>query len=218
MAQQITKHTGIYGILPADLDTALLLEKAEATLLGGVRILQLRDKSAGFKEQLKRAKALVSLTQAYDATLIINDSLQLAIESQANGVHLGRNDIDDISKIRQKVTDDFIVGVTCRADARFAKAALDFGANYVSFGAVFASHTKPEVPVIGLARLHKATQIFPGSNICAIGGIQMSNLAQIKAMGVSYAAVISSLFDGDKAHIQAQATNMVNVWNNAPSA
>lgn len=218
MAQRVSKHTGIYGILPADLNTTLLLEKAEAALLGGVRILQLRDKKAGFKERLKRAKALISLTQAYDANLIINDSVQLALESQANGVHLGRDDIDNISNIRQKISDDFIVGVTCRADARFAKAALNFGANYVSFGAIFTSHTKPEVPTIGLARLHKATQMFPPSNICAIGGIQVSNLVQIKAMGVSYAAVISSLFDGDKAHIQTQATNMVNVWNNAPSA
>jgi len=86
------KLTGIYGILPAELETADLLIKAEQSLKGGVRILQLRDKKQGFKRTLKHATALRELTHRYDATLIINDSVQIAIESQADGVHLGRED------------------------------------------------------------------------------------------------------------------------------
>jgi len=213
----MSKHTGIYGILPADLDSALLLEKADAALSGGVRILQFRDKKSGFKRQLKRASLLRDLTTKYDATFIINDSLQLALDSGADGVHLGRDDVSDVSKVRHQVNDSFILGITCRADARYAKSALDFGANYVSFGAVFPSITKSEVPVIGLPRLHKACQMFPDSKVCAIGGITREALPAIKACGATYAAVISSLFDGDVQRIKKTAQDMVTTWNNAPS-
>ncbi len=211
-------NKGIYGILPADLSTELLLEHAEAAMLGGVRTLQFRDKKSGFKHKLKRAVLLRDLTASYDTTLIINDSLQLARECAADGVHLGRDDVSDISTIRRDVTSEFIIGITCRADARYAKAALDYGADYVAFGAVFPSTTKPDVPPIGLPRLHKACQMFPEYDVCAIGGITLEALPAIKATGAAYAAVISGLFAGTNANIQDRAEQMVEQWHNAPSA
>ncbi|MDQ6988967.1 MAG: thiamine phosphate synthase [Mariprofundaceae bacterium] len=211
------KNTGIYGILPADLTTTALLEKAEAALRGGVRLLQFRDKKSGFKRALKRALLLRELTQKYQATLMVNDSLQLAVDCGADGVHLGRDDVVDIAKIRQQVGDDFIVGITCRADARYAKSALDLGANYVSFGAVFASTSKPDVPVVGLPRIAKACAMFPQAQVCAIGGITLSDLVAVKATGASYAAVISSLFAAETQIIEDTAYNMVQTWRNAPS-
>ena len=211
-------NTGIYGILPADIETETLLEKAEAAMLGGVKILQLRDKKTGFKRKLKRAILLRKLTQKYETTLIINDSMQLALESGADGVHLGKGDAPELGQLRSQVSDDFIIGITARADAAYAKAALQHGADYISFGAVFASKTKADVPVIGLPRLAKACTMFPDARICAIGGIHLDNLAMIKMAGASYAAVISSLFDGTPQDIETTATNMVNLWNSAPSA
>jgi len=217
MAQQDI-NTGIYGILPADIETELLLEKAEAAMLGGVRILQLRDKKQGFKRKLKRALALRELTQKYQTTLIINDSMQLALESDADGVHLGKDDAPELTKLRSQVSDDFIIGITARADAQYAKSALQYGADYISFGAVFESKTKVDVPVIGLPRLAKACAMFPDAKVCAIGGINLDNIVMVKAAGATYAAVISSLFDGTTKEVQDNATNMVNLWNNAPSA
>jgi len=217
MAQQDI-NTGIYGILPADIEIEHLLEKAESALLGGVRILQLRDKKQGFKRKLKRALALRELTQKYDATLIINDSVQLALDSGADGVHLGKEDAPKLMHIRQDVSDDFIVGITARADAQYAKSALQYGADYISFGAVFTSTTKADVPVIGLPRLSKACAMFPDAKVCAIGGINLNNLVMIKMAGAHYAAVISSLFDGSAEDIKNTARNMVTLWNNAPSA
>lgn len=205
---------GIYGILPADLSTTLMLEKAEAAMLGGVRLLQFRDKKNGFQKRLKRAKALQDLCSRYHATLIINDSVQLAQDSGAQGVHLGRDDVDDLSTIRRQVSDHFIVGVTCRADARYAKAALDYGASYLSFGAVFPSHTKADVPVIGLPRFTKACTMFAKANVCGIGGIHLQNLPQIKAAGADMAAVVSSLFDFEPETIQSKAAAMVQMWQN----
>jgi thiamine-phosphate pyrophosphorylase len=208
------KLTGIYGILPADLETEDLLNRAEHALKGGVRILQMRDKKIGFKKALQRAQKLRELTSHYGARLIINDSVQIALESQADGVHLGREDeAMRLPKVRQDVGKQLLIGITCRADAAFAKFVLDGGADYVSFGAIWTTRSKPEVPEIGLARLTKARQMFPEANICAIGGIDRSRLAEIKAAGADCSAVISGLFAAKD--IESEAKAMVETWAKA---
>ena len=209
----MTKLSGIYAILPADLAMDELLTKAEDALKGGIRIIQFRDKKQGYKRAIKRAKALRELTSRYDALLIINDLVNLAVDARADGVHLGRDDLPNLTQLRAEVGDDLIVGVTCRADAAFAKSALRDGANYVSFGAVWSSQTKPEVPALGLPRLAKACQMFPDANICAIGGIAATNVAQVKAAGADCAAVVSGLFAADD--IQAQAELLTAIWEQA---
>ncbi len=202
---------GIYGILPGEPDQTLLLEKAEAALKGGVRILQYRNKKAGFKKALKHARALRELSAQYGATLIINDSLQLALECEADGVHFGRNDVMNLTRLRSETEGkQLIVGITCRADAAFAKHVLAEGADYVSFGAIWPTRSKPEVPPIGLPRLIKARQMFPASTICAIGGITLERLPDIKAAGADCAAVISGLFAADD--IETMARHMVACW------
>jgi len=207
------KISGVYGILPADLDSELLLSKAESALKGGLKTLQFRDKKSGYKRALKRALALRELSQHYDARFIINDSIQLAQEADADGVHLGRDDVADLASIRNEIGQNMCIGITCRADAVFAKLALDCGADYVSFGAVFGSRTKPEVPVLGLPRLNKARQMFPAANICAIGGITLDNVASVKHAGATSAAVISGLFEADD--IEARAGELIEIWNKA---
>jgi len=202
--------SGIYGILPADLETVDLLKKAEAALKGGISTLQFRDKKQGYKRAVKRAKALRELTLAYDAKLIINDSVKLAVDANADGVHLGRDDAPNLIQLRNQVGEALIVGITCRSDAAFAMSALRDGADYVSFGAVWATTTKPEVPEMGLPRLAKARQMFPDANLCAIGGITVNNVAQVKAAGADCAAVISGLFAADD--IEAQASLLTAIW------
>jgi len=205
--------TGIYGILPADLGIDDLLGKAEAALRGGVSVLQFRDKKQGYKRAIKRAKALRELTADYHAKLIINDSVKLAVDCAADGVHLGRDDAPNLVQLRNEVGDALIIGITCRSDAAFAKSALKDGADYVSFGAVWATATKPEVPEMGLPRLAKARQMFPDANLCAIGGIAASNVVQIKAAGADCAAVISGLFGAED--IEAQASLLTVLWAQA---
>jgi len=207
---------GIYGILPVGLETSELLLKAEAALQGGVKTLQLRDKGLGYKDALKRAKLLCQLSRDHGAQLIVNDSLQLADESGADGVHLGRDDMQSIASMRSEVGDDLLIGISCQADAAFAQYVLGEGADYVSFGAIFATDSKPEAAPIGLPRLAKARQIFPDANICAIGGISLEAIPAIRLAGADCAAVISSLFAAED--IAAQARKMMEVWNNAPSA
>jgi thiamine-phosphate pyrophosphorylase len=205
--------SGIYGILPAGLETQDMLERAEAALKGGIKTLQLRDKKQGFKVALKRGKSLRALTARYGAKLIVNDSIQLAHEIEADGVHLGRGDIEDLTLIRRNAGEGLILGVTCRADAAFGKHAIESGADYLSFGAVFPTTTKPEVPTIGLPRLKKAKEMFPDTNIVAIGGIRLEAIAAVKSTGVDCAAVISGLFATNDVETVARA--MVEAWERA---
>jgi len=207
------KVTGVYGILPADLPLEPLLKQAEAALCGGVQWLQLRDKKQGFKRGLKRAKQLRALCQHHQAHLIINDSIELAIQSAADGVHLGREDLPTWSELKIAHEGGLIVGVTCRADAQLAKASLEGGADYLSFGAIFPTQSKPEVPTIGLPRLAKARQMFSDANLIAIGGITQENIVQVKAAGADAAAVISGLFSADD--IKKRATLLTELWNRA---
>jgi len=206
----MTKVSGIYAILPADLEMADLLSKAEAALKGGIRILQFRDKKQGYKRAIKRAKALRELTHRYEAMLFINDSANLAVAAGADGVHLGRDDLSDLAQLRDQVGEKLIIGVTCRADVAYAKAVLKEGADYVSFGAVWATTTKPEVPPLGISRLAKTRQLLPDASICAIGGITADNVVQVKAAGANCAAVISGLF-ADK-DIESKAQLLTEMW------
>jgi thiamine-phosphate pyrophosphorylase len=207
----MAKLTGIYGILPADLETDDLLNRAEAALKGGVRILQFRDKKQGYKRALQRAQALRRLTLGYEATFIVNDSIQLALDSSADGVHLGRDDEALTAVKLREISGKMLIGITCRADASLAKSVLDNGVDYIAFGAIWKTDSKPEVPEIGLNRLAKARQMFPDANICAIGGISADNVAAVKAAGADCAALISGLFAAQD--IESQATNLVETWS-----
>lgn len=207
------KLSGIYGILPSDLETDDLLAQAESALMGGVRILQFRDKKQGYKRALQRAQALRQLTLEYKAIFIVNDSIQLALDCGADGVHLGRNDEALTTATLKEIGDNMLVGITCRADAALAKSVLDSGVDYVAFGAIWKSESKPEVPEIGLSRLAKARQMFPDANICAIGGISAENIAAVKAAGADCAALISGLFSAQD--IEARAGQLVEAWSQA---
>jgi len=201
---------GIYAILPADLETDDLLCRAEQALAGGIRILQFRDKKKGFRRALQRAEALRELTSRYDALFIVNDSVQLARDAAADGVHLGRSDGALTAELLREVGEELLIGITCRADAAFARSALASGADYLSFGAIWQTRSKPEVPAIGLPRLAKARQMFPEANICAIGGIKAENIAGVKRAGADCAAVISGLFAADD--IEAEAGRLIEAW------
>ena len=204
------KLTGIYGILPADVSDTELLEKAAAAMRGGVHLLQLRDKKTGYKRSLKRARSLLELSRNFGARLFINDSLQLAVESGADGVHLGRSDVGSLIQLRSEVGEHLLIGVSCKADAAFAKQMLKEGADYISFGAIFPTSSKTDATPIGLPRLAKARQLFPDANICAIGGITLEALPVVRQAGADCAAVISSLFGAKD--IEAQARAMVAAW------
>ncbi|MET1124944.1 MAG: thiamine phosphate synthase [Archaeoglobaceae archaeon] len=161
-------------------------ELAEAALKAGIRAIQLRDKNASGRELYETAKRLRKLTYDYDALLIINDRLDVAMLSEADGVHLGSEDLPyDVARRHF----DGIIGVTVRSVEEAVRA--ERFADYLGAGSVFASRTK-EAEVIGLEGLREivASVSVP---VVAIGGIDESNAAEVFRAGAFGIAVVSAI-------------------------
>ncbi len=187
------KLKGLYAITDEKLITEENFEHAiEAALQGGSRIIQYRDKSDDQKKRLQQATCLQSLCNKYHATCIINDDIALAKTIRADGVHLGKDDVS-ISHARKILGENCIIGISCYNNLDLALEAEKNHADYVAFGAMFSSPTKPEASTASpelIATAKKQLQI----PVCAIGGISEKNIKQIIEQGADMTAVISCLF------------------------
>ncbi|MDR3324010.1 MAG: thiamine phosphate synthase [Zoogloeaceae bacterium] len=186
------RQCGLYAILPDGLDTPTLIAVAEAVLQGGGRWLQYRAKTVDAKTRQTQAIALRRLRDFHDACLIINDDIKLARTVRANGVHLGRDDIS-VAEARHILGEDVFIGASCYDDFERAKAMVTEGADYVAFGAVYDSPTKPQAPraPLDLFARAKAELAVP---VCAIGGITLENAPPLIKAGADFLAIISDLF------------------------
>jgi thiamine-phosphate pyrophosphorylase len=203
--------SGLYLLTPDWDDTSRLLAVSAAALAAGVRWLQYRHKGAAPALRRQQARALRELTRGHDASLVINDDLALALQVQADGVHLGRDD-GNVAAARAAWPQGAI-GVSCYDDYARAEAAWHEGAGHVAFGAVFASRVKPGAVRAPLALLERARAA--GRPAVAIGGIDAGNIAQVAAAGAAAAALISAVFDApDPA---AAAAELIQRWNSAQS-
>ena len=183
----------IYAITPEQADTQQLLAQVRAALESGVRLVQYRDKTSTMAGKLARGRALNALCQRFDAQLIINDDVVLAIETGAAGVHLGGED-GSIRDARRLLPAHSIIGASCYNDLHLAQTALADGASYVAFGACFDSPTKPAARRVSLDQLQAFREALgPKVAICGIGGITCANLAEINHL-VDTAALISEIF------------------------
>lgn len=188
-----TRLRGLYAITPQVADTARLEGLAAAALEGGATALQYRAKDLPPGLMLAQARTLAALCRAHGALFIVNDSLPLAVASQADGVHLGRDDEDP--RLARLAFGPGLIGVSCYDDAeRAARAARD-GADYVAVGSVFASPTKPGAVRAGLAAIAAAREASGGLPVVAIGGITLANARAAIDAGADMLAVISALFD-----------------------
>jgi thiamine-phosphate pyrophosphorylase len=195
---------GLYAITPETPDGADCLARARAALSGGARIVQYRDKSGGAARRLTMALALRAITREHRALLIVNDDLPLALAADADGVHLGGGD-GDPAAARRALGRGRILGISCYGDFERARAAAGAGADYVAFGAVFASPTKPHAAHADLSLFGRCRDEL-GVPACAIGGITADNAASVVAAGADMLAVISDLFQtGEDDAIEARA-------------
>lgn len=190
------KLKGLYAITDENLISDDDFEQAiKFALQGGSSIIQYRDKSNNHNRRLRQATLLRTLCTQYHATCIINDDIELALAVRADGVHLGRDDAP-IAQARKILGENSIVGISCYDDLTLAVAAEKNRADYVAFGAMFSSTTKPEASRAGpslIARAKKQLSI----PVCAIGGINETNISQVIDQGADMAAVISCLFASD---------------------
>lgn len=184
---------GLYAVTPERADGARLLAEVDAALQGGCRILQFRDKINPMPERVTRARALRELTLRHGARLLINDDIALCMLIGADGVHLGADD-GNLALARAILGPQRLLGASCYADLSKARAADALGVDYLAFGALYPSATKPDAARATVDLIFQAKTTLT-AKICAIGGITVDNAAPVIAAGADLLAVITDLFD-----------------------
>lgn len=196
MGADLNQLRGLYAITPDEGQTSRLMAMVAAALAGGVRLVQYRNKRAAVVLRRTQAAELLQLCHDSGARLIVNDDLALALELGADGVHLGRDDTPGggLAAARAALGPEKILGISCYADLALADAAAAAGADYLAFGSMFASATKPGAPRAPLELLVAAKRRF-GLPIAAIGGITLGNAPLAIDAGADMLAVVADLFD-----------------------
>ena len=186
---------GLYLIteLPGQRPESAWFETVETALVNGVAVLQFRDKSGDRGYRLRLATALGDLCRTYGVSFIVNDDVDLAVETGADGVHLGRDD-RDLVDTRERLGANALIGVSCYDDLARARDAETMGADYVAFGRFFPSRTKPSAGSAGLEVLQRARQALTIPRV-AIGGVDLNNAPSLIEAGADSVAVIGAVFE-----------------------
>ena len=202
---------GLYAI--SDGPRADLIDACAAALAGGATILQYRDKSADRTRRLAEASALQALCARHGVPLIVNDDIELAAAVGAAGVHLGEDDAA-VAEVRARLGAGAIVGMSCYDSLDRARQFAALGADYLAFGAFFASPTKPHARVATPRLLREAKPL--GLPLVAIGGITHDNAPLLIDAGADAVAVISALFGA--ADVRAAAQRFSALFDRTPAS
>ena len=164
------------------------LESAKLALDNGIKLIQLRMKHRGLSQRMEVAYILKKECEKYKAKLIINDDYRLALEVEADGVHLGQKD-EAISIARNKIRENQIIGKTCNS-LEHIKQAVESGADYIGLGPYRFTWTKENLsPILGIEGYKNLNLDIP---IYAIGGIRLEDAKPLSETGI-YGIAISSL-------------------------
>lgn len=181
---------GLYAITDPTLTPGdSLFSACEQALRGGARLLQYRDKTAEPALKRRRARQLRALCRDHGVLFLINDDPRLAAEAEADGVHVGQQDMA-VAEARELLGDGALIGVSCHQDPELARRMVAAGADYVAFGRFFPSRTKPEASPASVSVLATPLQVPK----VAIGGVTPDNAAPLVRAGASALAVIHALF------------------------
>lgn len=182
---------GLYAVTPDCVDTPALLAMTGTALRAGVRLLQYRNKTACASLRREQIVELTRLCAQFDTLLVVNDDWEMALSLGARALHIGRDD-GDVRTVRAAAGENVLIGVSCYASLDLARNAAPF-ADYLAFGSLFASPTKPVAPGAPLSLLGAARQF--GLPIVGIGGIGAANAQSAIEAGADAVAVISGVFN-----------------------
>lgn len=185
-----------------------LLNIIEESILGGVSIVQLREKKSNTKDFYQIAKNVKKITDKHNIPLIINDRLDIALAINASGVHLGQDDLP--CKIARNILKDKIIGISASTVKEAKKAEKD-GANYIGCGAIFPTKTKNDAKNVSI---NKLKEIVESVNIpvVAIGGINKNNVIKLKNTQISGISVVSEIMDSENPKITSE--KLLNSFKN----
>ena len=186
----------LYGILDMGYVAPLETTRVASEMLeGGVEILQLRAKGFQLDQILKLAVPLVPICKSFGVPLIINDHPEVVVQSGADGVHVGQDDIL-VAEARALIGPDKIVGLSTHSLLQ-AKSALQEKPDYIGFGPLFSTPTKPDYTSIGTSRISEVHRLVPLPIYC-IGGIKRENLPEVRAAGAQRVAIVSGILKAEK--------------------
>ena len=168
-----------------------LKDDVEKAILGGATMIQLREKELDYNSFLKEAFEIKEICKKYNVPFIINDSLDVFLAVDADGIHVGQNDLK-ADFVREKIGKNKILGVSAET-LEEALLAQKMGADYLGVGTIFNTTTKLDAITVSLETL---TNICSNVNIpvVAIGGISLDNIKELKGTGIDGIAVVSAIF------------------------
>ncbi|MEG5140257.1 MULTISPECIES: thiamine phosphate synthase [unclassified Microcoleus] len=178
-----------------------LLQVVEAALQGGVTLVQYRDKTSDDGVRLANARQMSQLCHRYDALLIVNDRVDLAIAVDADGVHLGQQDLP-VAEARKLLGPGRIIGCST-TNGEEMQRAIDAGADYIGVGPVYSTPTKPDKQAAGLDYVRYAADKSPVPWF-AIGSIDINNLDQVLNAGAQRVAVVRSIMEAEQPTLVTQ--------------
>ncbi|MEG1930058.1 MAG: thiamine phosphate synthase [Anaerovorax sp.] len=182
----------LYGVTDRTwLEGKTLASQVEEALQGGVTCLQLREKELDDETFLAEAFEIKTLCRKYNVPFFINDHVEIAIQCNADGIHVGQHDMD-VSQVRRKIGKNMILGVSAQTVAQAIDAQKN-GADYLGVGAVFTTSTKLDADSVSHETL-KAICAAVSIPVVAIGGIYKHNILQLGGTGVHGVALISAIF------------------------
>jgi thiamine-phosphate pyrophosphorylase len=179
----------LYAITP-DAEPAEILDLVGAVLRGGADVVQLRHKVLSRGALLELARELRRMVHDAGRVFIVNDHLDLALLAEADGVHLGQDDLP-VDAARRVAGEGFLIGASANTP-ELARAAVAAGADYLGAGPAFRTGVKPNKAVIGPAGVAEVAKAVPVP-VFAIGGVLPANVGELVAVGVHRACVISGL-------------------------
>ena len=168
-----------------------LLEQIESSLLGGTTLVQLREKDLSDCEFIQEAISVKRLCERFGVPLLINDNVNVALRSGADGVHLGQDDLP-LQEARKMLGPNKIIGISTHT-VEEAMEAEQGGADYVGVGSVFATQTKLDANVLSIDYIREICQAV-NIPVVAIGGIKEENMDVLRNTGVAGIAVVSAIF------------------------
>ena len=205
---QRSQINGLYVITPDEVDTDRLIGRCRLALRGGARVLQYRNKAADTALRIRQASRLRELTIEFSVPFIINDDVKLAHQVDADGVHLGGEDVSAM-EARMQIGEGKLIGVSCYNRIELAHEAVRAKADYVAFGSFFASTVKPDAVSASADLLRRARNEIDVP-LVAIGGITPFNGASLLEAGANALAVISAVYAAVDVEAAAQQFSNLN--------
>ena len=195
----------LYLVTDDSSDEEKFLKTIEESILGGVSIVQLREKEATSLNFYNIALKVKEITNKYNIPLIINDRIDIALAIDAEGVHLGQSDLP--GKIARKLIGDKILGISA-SNINEAETAEAEGADYIGSGAIFNTKTKDDADSVTIKELK---EIVHSVNIpvVAIGGINEKNAYKLRDTGISGISVVSAIMQSENPQIASK--NLLNI-------